>query len=77
MLVDVEGGQSQSELVLQLWGEPLLGHVVGALDIEVLKRHRVGPQQLVRIGRDEGDAKQATKVVCPGPGGDLGKIELF
>ena len=89
VLVDVEGGQPQGELVLELGGEPLLGDscdslydslvtaylgdVVAALDVEVLEGHRVRPQQLVRIGRDEGDAEQAAEVVSPGPGGDLDK----
>ena len=72
MLVDVEGGQPQGELVLELGSEPLLGHVVGALHVEILERHRVGPQQLVRVGRDEGDAEQAAEVVRSWPRGDLG-----
>lgn len=72
VLVDVEGGQPQGELVLELGGEPLLSHVVGALHVEILERHRVGPQQLVRVGRDEGDAEQAAEVVRSWPRGDLG-----
>ena len=77
MLVDVKGGQPQGELVLELGGEPLLGHVVGALDVEILEGHRVRPQQLVRVGGDEGDAEQAAKVVRAGSGGDLKKWRYF
>lgn len=71
MLVDVEGGQPKGELVLELGCKPLLGHVVGALHVQILEGHRVRPEQLVRVARDEGDAEQAAKVVRPGPGGDL------
>ena len=71
MLVDVESRQPQRQLVLQLWGEPLLDHVVAALDVQVLERHGVGPQQLVGVSRDEGDSEQAAEVVSSGPRGDL------
>lgn len=71
MLVDVEGGQPKGELVLELGCKPFLGHVVGALHVQILEGHRVRPEQLVRVARDEGDAEQAAKVVRPGPGGDL------
>ena len=39
VLVDVESSKSQSYLVLQLWSEPLLDHVVTALDVQVLECH--------------------------------------
>ena len=71
MLVDVEGGQPERQLVLELRGEPLLDHVVAALDVEVLERHRVRPQQLVGVRGDEGDAEQTAEVVSPRAGGNL------
>ena len=71
VLVNVESSKSQGDLVLQLRGEPLLDHVVAALDVQVLERHGVGPQQLVGVSRDEGDSEQAAEVVSSGPGGDL------
>ena len=71
MLVDVESRQPQRQLVLQLRGEPLLHHVVAALDVEVLERHRVRPQQVVGVRGDEGDAEQTAEVVSPGSGGNL------
>ena len=71
VLVNVESSKSQGDLVLQLRGEPLLDHVVTALDVQVLERHGVGPQQLVGVSRDEGDSEQAAEVVSSWPGGDL------
>ena len=71
MLVDVKSRQSEGHLVLQLRGEPLLDDVVAALDVEVLERHRVGPQQLVGVGGDEGYSEQTAEVVGARSGGDL------
>ena len=71
MLVDVKSGQPQGHLVLELRCEPLLDDVIAALDVEVLERHRVRPQQLVGVRGDEGDAEQTAEVVSPGSGGNL------
>ena len=71
VLVDVKCCQSEGDLVLELRGEPLLHHVVAALDVEVLERHRVRPQQVVGVRGDEGDAEQTAEVVSPGSGGNL------
>ena len=76
MLVDVEGGQPQGELVFELGGEPLLGHVVGALHVEILERHGVGPQQLVGVSRYEGDSEQAAEVVSTRAGGNLEREQV-
>ena len=71
VLVNVESSESQGNLVLQLRGEPLLDHVVTALDVQVLERNGVGPQQLVGVSGHEGDSEQAAEVVSSGSGGDL------
>ena len=71
VLVDVKSCQSEGHLVLQLRGEPLLDDVIAALDVEVLERHRVRPQQLVGVRGDEGDAEQTAEVVSPRAGGNL------
>ena len=71
MLVDVKSGQPQGDLVLQLRREPLLDDVIATLDVEVLERHRVRPQQLVGVRGDEGDAEQTAEVVSPRAGGNL------
>ena len=71
VLVDVKSGQPQGDLVLQLRGEPLLDDVIAALDVEVLERHRVRPQQLVGVSGDEGDSEQTAEVVSAWSGGNL------
>ena len=71
MLVDVKGCKPQGDLVLQLRGEPLLDDVIAALDVEVLERHRVRPQQLVGVSGDEGDSEQTAEVVSAWSGGNL------
>ena len=71
MLVDVKSCQPQGDLVLQLRCEPLLDDVIAALDVEVLERHRVRPQQLVGVRGDEGDSEQTAEVVSARSGGNL------
>ena len=71
VLVDVQSGQPQGDLVLELRCEPLLDDVIAALDVEVLEGHRVRPQQLVGVGGDEGDSEQTAEVVSARSGGNL------
>ena len=71
VLVDVQSCQSEGHLVLQLRREPLLDDVIAALDVEVLERHRVRPQQLVGVRGDEGDSEQTAEVVSARSGGNL------
>ena len=76
VLVNVQGCQSQGHLVLQLRSESLLDDVVAALDIQVLERHGVGPQQLVGVSRYEGDSEQAAEVVSTRAGGNLEREQV-
>ena len=71
VLVDVEGGQPERDVVLELRREPLLDHVVAALDVQVLEGHRVLPEQLVRVLGHERHPEQAAQVVGARPGCDL------
>ena len=58
----------QGHLVLEFRRGPLLNDVIGALEVKVLEGLRVLAQQVVRVQRKEGHAKQAAKVVntCKG-----------
>jgi len=63
VLVNLQRGQPQGHVVLQLGGESLLHDVVAALHVEVLESHGVFAQELQRVGGHEGDAEEAAKVV--------------
>ncbi len=71
VLVHVERGQPQRQLVLELGREPLVHHVVAALHVQVLEGHGVGAQERERVARHERHPEQAAKVVRARPGGDL------
>lgn len=53
----VEGGQTQGQFRLQLWGESLLVDVIAALQVQVVKGMQIPLRQF--RGRDghEGDAE--------------------
>lgn len=66
VLVDVEGGQSQSSVVLEFGGESLLYHVVATLREEVVERRQVSLGQRSGRGRNESHPEEAPELVRSG-----------
>ena len=48
--MDLESGQPESHVVLELGSEPLLDDVVATLHVQILEGHRVTTEQVVGVG---------------------------
>jgi hypothetical protein len=71
VLVDVEGGQAEGRVVLELGGESLLDDVIAALGVQVVEGVEVSLGEGGGRRRHESHPKEAAELVGPRPRSNL------
>ena len=73
MLMNMQSGKSQGNLIFELRSKPFLNHIIAALNIQVLKSYGVSPKQFIGILWHKSNSEEAAQVMCTGPGSNLKK----